>query len=154
MSARTLIEINHDYGHRIDDHPDRFLEALGAYIRSGSCDDAEGLERFGVRVFGVRHHADSFGPTTLARLMKHEWSERPADRNERAAAEALVRGILVDLFGQQMTNEQIWDVADKVRRAIKRSVPKLDVTQNAVRVVREATEHPGLPEVAGRGASK
>lgn len=57
MSMRTLIELNHDY-----DWFDN-LEAvawLRRYRASGSREDAEALERFGIKVIGMRHHADKF----------------------------------------------------------------------------------------------
>lgn len=57
MSNRTLIEINHDHAHRLDEG---FLEALGRYLASASRENAEGLERYGVRVLGMRHHSEKF----------------------------------------------------------------------------------------------
>ena len=60
MSYRTLIEINHDFGHRIEDQPQRFVEDLGAYLASPSRGNAEELERWGVRVVGMRHHSGNF----------------------------------------------------------------------------------------------
>lgn len=60
MSIRTLIEINHDAGYRIDDQPSEFAAALGRYLRSGDSRTAEELERFGVRVIGQRHHSSDY----------------------------------------------------------------------------------------------
>jgi len=54
---RTLIEINHDYAY---DVTHGLIPVLQRYLASGSRDDAEALERFGVRVIGMRHHADKF----------------------------------------------------------------------------------------------
>lgn len=56
MSMRTLIEINHDYGDRMGD----LLPFLERYISSASRESAEELERFGVRVIGMRHHSCRF----------------------------------------------------------------------------------------------
>lgn len=72
MSMRTLIEINHDYSDRLDDPA--FVAFLQRYLASGGAREAEQLERFGVRVVGMRHHsskyvikgdADGFPPTYL-----------------------------------------------------------------------------------------
>lgn len=60
MSNRTLIEINHDFGFKIEDAPARFVEALGAYLASASRENAQELERYGVRVIGMRHHSENF----------------------------------------------------------------------------------------------
>ncbi len=57
MSMRTLIEINHDYAFDITHG---LIPALQRYVASGSKDDAEALSRFGVKVIGMRHHADKF----------------------------------------------------------------------------------------------
>lgn len=59
MSMRSLIEFNHDYTHKLDDGR-AFLDALDSYLKSGSRDRAEELERFGVRVLGIRHHSSSY----------------------------------------------------------------------------------------------
>lgn len=56
MSLRTLIEINHDYTHRMDD----LMPVLRRYLSSGDRETAAELERFGFRVVGMRHHADKF----------------------------------------------------------------------------------------------
>lgn len=62
MSNRSLFEINHDFaavietgGHGVD-----FREALVRYLRSANEPQAEDLKRFGIRVFGMRHHTDGF----------------------------------------------------------------------------------------------
>lgn len=60
MSYRTLIEINHDYGFKIEEAPARFVEALGAYLASASKRNAELLEPYGIRVVGIRHHSGNF----------------------------------------------------------------------------------------------
>lgn len=57
MSNRSLIEINHDFTH---DLGPEFLEALGRYLRSADDKNAEALERWGVRVVGLRHHSEKF----------------------------------------------------------------------------------------------
>jgi hypothetical protein len=58
LSNRTLIEINHDFAEYIDSV--RFRDALWRYLRSADRESAEDLERFGVRVFGMRHHSDAY----------------------------------------------------------------------------------------------
>jgi len=60
MSNRSLFEFNHDYSHRIETSPEEFVAALQAYLRAGDRDTAEVLERFGVRLFGMRHHSEVF----------------------------------------------------------------------------------------------
>lgn len=61
MSNRSLIEINHDYVGTIDKAREgEFERALLRYLRSADTDSAANLERFGVRVFGMRHHSDGF----------------------------------------------------------------------------------------------
>jgi hypothetical protein len=57
MSNRTLIEINHDFYHRLDDD---FVPTLNRYLRSASRETAEALELYGVRVIGMRHHSGNF----------------------------------------------------------------------------------------------
>lgn len=61
MSNRTLIEINHDCAHAIDRAgTGDFERALLRYLRSAGRDEAKYLERYGVRVFGMRHHSEGF----------------------------------------------------------------------------------------------
>jgi hypothetical protein len=60
VSNRTLIEINHDYGFRIEDQPQRFVEDLGAYLAGASRANADELERWGVRVLSMRHHSGDY----------------------------------------------------------------------------------------------
>ena len=58
MSNRTLIELNHDYAHEMGNTA--FLDALGRYLRGGSREAAEALERFGCTVISMRHHSGEF----------------------------------------------------------------------------------------------
>jgi hypothetical protein len=60
MSIRTLLEINHDFWGMIADHPEAFAAALNRYLASASREDAEALERYGVKVIGLRHHSGSY----------------------------------------------------------------------------------------------
>lgn len=60
MSIRTLFEFNHDLSHKIEAERTVFTELLGRYMRSGSAEDAEDLERFGLRFMGSRHHSSGF----------------------------------------------------------------------------------------------
>ena len=57
MSIRTLVELNHDYDWF--DTPEA-LAWLSRYRASGAKEDADALARFGVKVIGIRHHADKF----------------------------------------------------------------------------------------------
>jgi hypothetical protein len=57
MSNRTLIEINHDLCHRLDDN---FVPTLNRYLRSASRETAEALGLHGVRVISMRHHSGKF----------------------------------------------------------------------------------------------
>jgi len=61
MSNRSLIEINHDYTHRIESEPLEFVRVVRECLRSGDFkrNDSE-LKNFGLRVFGMRHHSDGF----------------------------------------------------------------------------------------------
>jgi hypothetical protein len=60
MSNRTLLEINHDCSHLIGRSPEAFQRALRDYMGSGSKESARHLERWGIRVFGMRHHSEGF----------------------------------------------------------------------------------------------
>jgi len=60
MSNRSLIEINHDFAGRIDNHGIELLTRLAYYLRSASREAAEDLEPFGVKVIGMRHHSGNF----------------------------------------------------------------------------------------------
>lgn len=60
MSNRTLIELNHDFTHYVEGEPEAFARALAAYARSASKENAEKLERWGVKVFGMRHHSEGY----------------------------------------------------------------------------------------------
>lgn len=57
MSNRSLIEFNHDFA---GDLSVEFVAALRRYLNSASRESAEGLERYGVRVVGMRHHSSSY----------------------------------------------------------------------------------------------
>lgn len=58
MSMRTLVEINHDYSDRAASL--EMLSFLARYLASGSRDDAERLERYGIKVVGLRHHSELY----------------------------------------------------------------------------------------------
>lgn len=61
MSNRTLLEFNHDFGHRIADDPAPFLSALDDMIRGGPSDhNLPVLGHYGVKWHGQRHHSDGF----------------------------------------------------------------------------------------------
>jgi len=57
VSFRSLIEINHDYVVRSQTD---LLEALQRYLASGSREDAQELEFYGVKVIGMRHHSSRY----------------------------------------------------------------------------------------------
>ena len=57
MSFRSLIEINHDYVVRSQTD---LLEALQRYLASGSREDAQELEFYGIKVIGMRHHSSRY----------------------------------------------------------------------------------------------
>lgn len=74
MSNRTLIEINHDTAaFNINGDGDAFIGALTSYLASGSPENAERLKRYGIRVFGMRHHSEAFRIT---------WGCHKADESE------------------------------------------------------------------------
>lgn len=58
MSNRTLVEINHDLTHRMKDDPVGFVADLRAYLGAASPRTARALERYGIRVIGMKHHSD------------------------------------------------------------------------------------------------
>lgn len=61
MSQRTLLEFNHDYGHKVEKDPEPFLSALGDLIRGGPSDhNLIVLGSYGVTWHGQRHHSDGF----------------------------------------------------------------------------------------------
>ena len=60
MSIRTLVEINHDKIFMIEQRPDDFADDLLRYLSSGSKEAGEQLEKYGVRVIGLRHHSDIY----------------------------------------------------------------------------------------------
>jgi len=57
VSLRTLFEINHDAA-ITDDLA--LLTALRRYVSSASLRTAAELERFGIKVVGMRHHSSAF----------------------------------------------------------------------------------------------
>ncbi len=60
MSNRSLMEFNHDHWGKIERNHQAFANAICDYLMSASPNHAEALERFGVHVFGMRHHSDGF----------------------------------------------------------------------------------------------
>lgn len=58
MSNRTLIEINHDFS--TEANSVGLLDNLVCYLRSPSRENAADLERFGIKVIGMRHHSCNF----------------------------------------------------------------------------------------------
>jgi hypothetical protein len=58
MSNRTLVELNHDLWGKMNSA--EFLAALQAYLGSASPENADRLSRYGVRIFGMRHHSEGF----------------------------------------------------------------------------------------------
>lgn len=57
MSHRTIVEINHDYLHDLQVHPDelmRFVDALKQGIHN-----ARKIAPSGIRILGERHHSET-----------------------------------------------------------------------------------------------
>lgn len=67
MSTRTLFEFNHDMTHKIQDNPSRFATLLIMYLNGASHEDAEELERFGLKRAWWGHHS-----TERSVVTKHE----------------------------------------------------------------------------------
>ncbi len=57
MSVRTIVEINHDFGHSIKINPIEFCSNLMTAINSGSTEAWQDLERFGFRRIEAMHHS-------------------------------------------------------------------------------------------------
>lgn len=60
MSNRSLLEINHDLSHSIKGDPLGFIDAVTLFLGSNSPRNKAALERYGIRIFGTRHHSDGF----------------------------------------------------------------------------------------------
>lgn len=60
MSNRTLIEINHDFAHRVKESPEEFSQKLYRYLASASAENAADLRQFGIVRIGMRHHSEGF----------------------------------------------------------------------------------------------
>ena len=61
MSQRTIVEFNHDFGHRINDDPNGFISLIMEVIRGGvtenTCETRRALRRFGVSTTPTHHHS-------------------------------------------------------------------------------------------------
>lgn len=74
MSQRSLVEINHDYGPKLDDAELLvWAQKIAAYIRSGSREDMPD----GIRVFWRRHHSD---PCPFENPLEFERRRPPSER--------------------------------------------------------------------------
>lgn len=59
MSNRTIIEINHDFWHKIEDDKDTFAQLVVDFTRACDPEVADRLRaRFGAAVLGTVHHSD------------------------------------------------------------------------------------------------
>lgn len=60
MSQRTIVEFNHDFGHKIEDDPEGFVDAVCDMIRSGAGSRTvqDRLRSFGVQTTPTMHHSD------------------------------------------------------------------------------------------------
>lgn len=124
MSIRSLLEINHDYAHQIEANPQRFMKALRNYLGSTDQRSVDEMERFGIVVFGSRHHADPFSAQTVAKLGRREGRDDRTDgRNIDAAAIAYVRDCLA-IVGQELSDDEVAAVARKVGRALRAAKAK------------------------------
>lgn len=70
MSVRTIVEINHDFWGEIKDDPEAFVRDLLRYIGSADTENAERLERYGMRRAWWGHHSDE-------RKIVTKYSEHP-----------------------------------------------------------------------------
>ena len=60
MSNRTIIEVNHDYWHKIEDDKDTFAQLVVDFTRACDPEIAQRLQdHFGVNVLGTVHHSDN-----------------------------------------------------------------------------------------------
>lgn len=62
MSTRTIIEINHDFLHDIEKHPEAFVRLLRALKGSeinGMLNSARQPNFLGMRVLAQRHHSET-----------------------------------------------------------------------------------------------
>lgn len=58
MSMRTLVEFNHDMGHKIESRPEEFVAAVLELIRAGESERvSDRLAAFGVKTLMSRHHS-------------------------------------------------------------------------------------------------
>lgn len=87
MSLRTLIEINHDFADH-QRHGDGFAQVLHRYLCSANREMAEALERYGIRVLGMRHHSGNFilDGTPDGFPVKHMPRTPPAESSAAVAA--------------------------------------------------------------------
>jgi hypothetical protein len=58
MSQRSIIEINHDYSHVIDENPYTFVNLLKRALGSGSDESWAPLRRYGVTRVTQCHHSE------------------------------------------------------------------------------------------------
>lgn len=58
MSMRSIVEINHDYSHKIAADPDGLVKLLKAALGSGDPDYWEAIRiRYGIRRIVMAHHS-------------------------------------------------------------------------------------------------
>lgn len=58
MSFRTIIELNHDYGHAIQRDPEAFIRFLTSHINAANDPDTiDALRHYGVVVVETVHHS-------------------------------------------------------------------------------------------------
>lgn len=75
MSIRTVVEINHDLVHRIDDNRYEFCNLINEATKSTSSKAWEELERYGVRLVVSAHHSeidDALSHEAVRRTIKAE----------------------------------------------------------------------------------
>jgi len=61
MSNRSLMEFNHDFGYAIKADPEDFIRTINSFLNSTDEETAARLRlRYGIRIFGTRHHSDAF----------------------------------------------------------------------------------------------
>jgi hypothetical protein len=62
MSTRTIIEINHDYWHELNEMPEA-MKLLLQGINTFNPDDSRLRDLPGVRILGQRHHSETLNLT-------------------------------------------------------------------------------------------
>ena len=120
MGFRSLIEINHDSGHRLDD---KFVDDLKQYISACASHQADQLySAHDVRVVALRHSSDNYyiGLSTVGFPAKLPWDDFEI---ERAAALQKAKN-LTD--GDRRTKRGLEEIIHRLVAIIERQQEVLD----------------------------